>query len=237
MGCASDDAFEGTVLDPADDAPEISLSDQFGETVALSDFAGKVVLLTFLYTSCPDVCPIVAETLRRTHQLLGKDAERVQIVAVSVDPDRDSVEAAHQYSEQREMQDKWRFLVGPEEELEPIWFSYWLDPVVSDGVGRDGESHAAGPVGPGEYLISHGAPVFLIDAEGRRRVLFTNLSLEPRPPGPRRAAAPAVGRPSLLGTVLPGHLGQLPEARRVLYRHVGQHLPVYVYLGALQAVD
>ncbi len=183
-GCASDEAFEGTVLDPADDAPAISLSDQFGETVALSDFAGKVVLLTFLYTACPDVCPIVTETLRRTHQLLGEDAARVQIVAVSVDPGRDSVEEAYGYSEDREMLDRWRFLVGTEEELEPIWRSYWLDPVTSGGgAGNGHEGSAAGetPVPAGEYLINHGAPVFVIDAEGKRRVLFTNLSLEPRP--------------------------------------------------------
>ena len=183
-GCATDEAFEGTVLDPADDAPAVSLSDQFGERVALSDFSGKVVLLTFLYTSCPDVCPIVAETLRRAHRLLGKDAARVQIVAVSVDPGRDSVEKAHEYSEQREMQDKWRFLVGTEEELKPIWRSYWLDPVTTNGASRGDDSSAVSsdvPVSAGNYLISHGAPVFLIDAQGRRRVLFTNLSLEPRP--------------------------------------------------------
>ena len=183
VGCASDDAFEGTVLDPADDAPAISLSDQFGETVALSDFAGKVVLLTFLYTACPDVCPIVTETLRRTHQLLGEDAAGVQIVAVSVDPERDSVEEAYGYSEDREMLDKWRFLVGTEEELEPVWRSYWLDPVTSDGGASGHAGSAAGetPMPAVEYLINHGAPVFVIDTEGKRRVLFTNLSLEPRP--------------------------------------------------------
>jgi protein SCO1/2 len=186
VGCSADEAFEGTLLDPVDDAPAIRLSDQFGESVALSDFAGKVVLLTFLYTSCPDVCPIVTETLRRTHELLGSDAARVQMVAVSVDPEGDSVGRAHQYSEEREMQDKWRFLVGTEEELEPIWRSYWLDPVSTNrgGSGHDGGSvaeEAGAPVSVGGYLIAHGAPVFLIDSQGKRRVLFTNLSLEPRP--------------------------------------------------------
>ena len=183
-GCASDEAFEGTVLDPADDAPAISLSDQFGETVALSDFAGKVVLLTFLYTACPDVCPIVTETLRRTHQLLGEDAAKVQILAVSVDPGRDSAAEAYDYSQEREMQDKWRFLVGTEEELKPVWRSYWLDPVMANGGTGDGHAGSVAaetPMPAGEYLINHGAPVFLIDREGRRRVLFTNLSLEPRP--------------------------------------------------------
>ena len=183
IGCSVDDAFEGTVLDPADDAPAIRLSDQFGEPVALSDFKGKVVLVTFLYTACPDVCPIVTETLRRTHQLLGGDAARVQMVAVSVDPERDSVKQVHEYSEQREMQDKWRFLVGTEEELAPIWRAYWLDPVTTNGGsggGHEEESDEDAQASAGEYLISHGAPVFLIDPRGRRRVLFTNLSLEPR---------------------------------------------------------
>ena len=145
-------------------------------------------MLTFLYTSCPDVCPLTTETLRRTHLLLGDDASRVRMVAISVDPDRDSMERVYEYSDEKDMLDKWHFLVGSEEELEPVWTAYWLDPIhgdrAHDDIGEEavaGESDTAGEPAPQGYLVSHTAPVFLIDREGYRRVVFTSLSLDPQP--------------------------------------------------------
>ena len=198
IGCSGPGSFEGTALDPADAAPPFRLHDQFGAAAGLSDWSGKVVVLTFLYTYCPDICPIVTETLRRTHQLLGTDARQLEMVAISVDPQRDSVERAFQYSQEKDMLHKWRFLVGSEEELAPIWWSYWLDPVTSVSVPQDsphddsqGEgAFGTGPDAPsglspglssGGYLVSHNAPVFLIDRYGHRRVLFLNPSLDPEP--------------------------------------------------------
>lgn len=193
--CSGDASFQGTVLE-RDVAPAFQLTDQFGQTVGLEDTSGKVVALTFLYTSCPDVCPIVTANLRRAHLLLGEDANQVEFLAISVDPKRDSVQEAFDYSQEKDMLDKWRFLVGDEEELLPIWLAYWLAPVVGDTDSHDdseqGAGHgeadqsagaskgAASTVADGGYLVSHTAPIFLIDREGYRRVLFTNLSLEPK---------------------------------------------------------
>ncbi len=190
--CSGAAAFQGTTLDPGP-APPFRLQDQYGEHAALSDMFGKVVALTFLYTQCPDVCPIVTETLRRAYVLLGDDASRVEFVAISVDPEGDSVDRAYSYSQEREMLDKWRYLVGTREELAPIWKAYWLDPV-QDAAARQQAAHGdtqapppeddigqGGPAAPGEnsYLITHTTPVFLIDGDGKRRALFTSLSLEP----------------------------------------------------------
>ena len=196
--CSGSNDFHGTALSPADAAPPFDLLDHFGEPIALSDLAGKVVVLTFLYTSCPDVCPITTESLRRTHELLGNDTGEVEFVAITVDPQRDSVERAYQYSEEKDMLGRWHFLVGDEERLVPIWQAYWLDPVPelsAGGNAADDHGHEEGELGtkldagsgpsPGEadngYLVSHVAPVFLIDRDGRRRVVFTNLSLDPQP--------------------------------------------------------
>jgi cytochrome oxidase Cu insertion factor (SCO1/SenC/PrrC family) len=89
------------------------------------------------------------------------------------------------------MLDKWRFLVGSEAELRPVWKSYWLDPIATLGGGagevdasheeEEGAGvHPEGDPNPGgAYLVSHSAPVFLIDSRGYRRVLLTELSLEP----------------------------------------------------------
>ena len=197
VACSGPAAFHGTALEPDDVAPGFRLRDQFGGTVQLSESAGKVVVLTFLYTSCPDVCPITTETLRRTHNLLGEDAGLVDFLAITVDPERDSVDRAYQYSLEKDMQDKWSFLVGTEEELVPVWRAYWLDPVRGESGGSDGlrdGDHGERPGGAkqnahdtdsaartlsGGYLISHTAPVYLIDRRGYRRVIFTDLSLDP----------------------------------------------------------
>ena len=196
--CSGSESFRGTALDTPDTAPPFQLRDQFGQAVSLSDYLGKPVVLTFLYTSCPDICPIVTETLHRTHVLLGSDAEEVEFLAISVDPARDSIEKIHEYSKDRDMQDRWRFLTGTEEELKSVWKLYWLAPIrgrsnsdeYQDGEGSPDEdieieldegldqalaNHAEG------YLVGHTAPVFLIDRKGYRRAVFTNLSLDPIP--------------------------------------------------------
>ena len=197
--CSSSESFQGTELDPGNVAPLFKLTDQSSDWVGLSDFSGKVVVLAFVYTNCPDVCPITTETLRRAYVLLGEDTEQVEFLAITVDPDRDSVESAYEYSKEKDMLGKWHFLVGSEDELEPIWTAYWLDPVrsngarhadakVSDGGGKLGADAAldvpgahTDRAGTDGYLVSHSAPVFLIDREGYRRVLFTDLSLDPSP--------------------------------------------------------
>ena len=198
VSCSGPDSFQGTELDSPDIAPPFRLVNQFGDYVALSDMAGKVVILTFLYTNCPDVCPLTTETLRRAHLILGEDSVRIEMVAISVDPQRDSVESAYQYSDERDMLNRWHYLVGSEEELELIWKSYWLDPIQETTNSADvplNDEHGDGHVTlkldaesgsllhsePNGYLVSHSAPVFLIDRKGYRRSLFSSLSLDPQP--------------------------------------------------------
>ncbi len=182
---ASPASFEGTVLTANAAAADFRLTDQFGESVALSDFRGKVALLTFLYTDCPDVCPIAANHLRQASRLLSEDGADIAIVVVSVDPDGDSVEAARAYSERWGMTERWAYLVGSEETLRPIWAAYYIDPYLH-GPGRNGVSaesasslpQAASGGGVGALAaqtgrIIHSAPIYLIDADGIMRVVFT----------------------------------------------------------------
>ena len=191
--CSSPASFRGTTLNPPDPAPPFTLKDQFGRSVSLSDFSGKVVALTFLYTNCPDICPIITENLHQTYSLLGDATDEVAFVAISVDPERDSVEQAYRYSQQKEMLSKWAYLVGSRKQLAPIWAAYYVaaepDPVVQDGevdqstaspgegVGGDTNAHD----GDDFYTVSHSAPVYLIDRRGNRRIIFTGLSLDPQP--------------------------------------------------------
>ena len=190
IACSGSESFQGTELTSASLATPFELENQFGQSVSLSDYRGKVVLLTFLYTNCPDVCPIVTSQIRDAYEMLGKDTEEAAFIAVSVDPERDSLEAAHAYSQQWDMLHSWDFLVGNRERLSPIWQAYYIDPVIDerpvgdDVSGRD-EEHHQGDGGKAlrqevidRYLVSHSAPVYLIDREGIMRVIFT-LPFEP----------------------------------------------------------
>jgi protein SCO1/2 len=81
----------------ADYARDFQLPDQDGKTRTIKDFAGKVVVVFFGYTQCPDVCPTTMTELVEVRKALGKDGERVQAVFVTVDPDRDSAEVLKAY--------------------------------------------------------------------------------------------------------------------------------------------
>ena len=192
-GCSSgggDVSFSGTVIEDRREAPNFRLTDHFGNSVSLDQYnQGRVVVLTFLYTYCPDICPIVTHHVKSIHERLGDDAEEVAIVVVSVDPERDTVERAREYSEAWGMAENWAYLVGSEEELSPVWESYYVVAAVDeearvadvqeewkvdrvrgvDALRRDIASR---------FTVTHHAPVYLIDKQGRVRVLHT-LPIDP----------------------------------------------------------
>ncbi|HAL48492.1 MAG: SCO family protein [SAR202 cluster bacterium] len=171
VSCSTQSAetFNGTVLNDDAAAYEFRLNDQFGNPVRLGDFRGEIVVLTFMYTNCPDVCPIVTTQLDSIYDSLGDTVTEVEIVAVSVDPERDTVEEARQYLERWDHADDWTFLVGDRELLERIWAAYYLAPVSEAG----GPLDALRQLSTEPYPVGHSTPVYLIDREGRRRVVFT----------------------------------------------------------------
>ena len=182
-GCGETQEFQGTVLTSGNHAPDFELTNQFGNQVGLSDYRGKPVLLTFLYTNCPDVCPITASQLRQTLDSLGDDGEHVRVAALSLDPERDTVKAAFEFSDRWEMTQDWDFLIGNRDILEPVWSCYYLDPVVVEQGDSDGAEQAMGSGGglgslrksfSARYLVIHSNPVYLIDSGGIMRVVFTS---------------------------------------------------------------
>ncbi len=150
------------------------------------DFVGKVVVLTFLYTECPDVCPIVANHLRDVALLMEEDGPDTTVVIVSVDPEGDTVDSALAYSERWQMTDRWTYLVGEEAELKEVWKAYYIDPYVH-GPGRADSKSTPQVRGSGGGGVSalveqtgrviHSAPIYIIDAEGVMRSVLT-LPLE-----------------------------------------------------------
>ena len=176
--------FSGTLLTSESPAASFELRNQFGETVSMADRRGRVVVLTFLYTACPDICPLTAERLRVAYELLGEAAEDVSMLVVSVDPERDTEEAALAYSKKWGMERRWDYLVGDRDSLSATWRAYFVAASLEDGDGAvpatrpEGEAGKSGVEGLREaieerYLVFHSGPVYLIDREGAMRVLFT----------------------------------------------------------------
>lgn len=178
-GCGTEVSFQGTEFSPPQVASPFQLTDQFNKPLTLEELKGSVVVLTFLYTRCPDVCPLMAETLRKAYDSLGEEASETAFVAITVDPARDTTETVRRYSEGKGMLDRWSFLTGTEEELRPVWQAYYVaaepDPNTGGALDTGAEESAGG------YLIGHSTPVYLIDRSGMLRVLHTDLTLDPQP--------------------------------------------------------
>lgn len=155
--------LSGTKLE-AKDAPDLTLTDGLtGEAVTLSALRGNVVVLAFLYTHCPDVCPLTAAQFRAAQRDLGADAARVRFVAVSVDPEGDTPTAVREFSATHDLKDNWRYLIGPRPQLQMVWSAY--------GVGS-----FAQPTGKG---VDHNDAIFIIDPKGREReIVHSDIALK-----------------------------------------------------------
>ncbi|HEY8744769.1 MAG TPA: SCO family protein, partial [Chloroflexota bacterium] len=106
-------------------APDFSLTDQNGQHVQLAGLRGQVVALTFLYTNCPDVCPLIATKLGQADQQLGADRAKVALLAVTVDPINDTVAAVQRFDVEHQLQQSnWHYLLGSVAQLTPVWKSY-----------------------------------------------------------------------------------------------------------------
>lgn len=151
-------SFRGAAVNPPYPAPDFTLVDQRGEPFRFSSLRGKVVALYFGYTFCPDACPGTLLNFRQARQLLGSQADRVQFVFVSVDPERDSPERIREYLSN--FDPSFLGLTGKPAEVTPVLRQYG---VVAEKVYVEGSS--AG------YLMNHTASVYLIDPNGMMRVM------------------------------------------------------------------
>jgi protein SCO1 len=109
-------------------APDFSLIDQFGHPERLSEFRGKVVLLTFVSSRCTKICPLTAQLLTRTQDLLGSAASETQLIAVNANFVYRSVQDVLRWSRLHGMTDRWLFVTGPVRSLEPVYEAYGVTP-------------------------------------------------------------------------------------------------------------
>lgn len=149
-------AFRGIDLTGAEYGRTLALTDVEGKPRTLADFKGKVTVLFFGYTQCPDVCPTTLAELAQVRQSLGADGERVQGVFVTVDPARDTAEVLSAYM--KNFGSGFVALRGTPEETAAAAKEFKV--FYAKVPGRT----------EGSYTVDHTAGSYLIDAQGRLRV-------------------------------------------------------------------
>lgn len=140
-------------------APDFVLADIAGKAARLSEERGRVVLMSFLYTHCPSACPLIALRLARLNGRLaaGRLEERVRILSIALDPERDTAEALASYAGHfKARAPLWRFLRAERAALAPVLAAYgeWTRTLAN-----------------GE--LDHPARLYLIDARGRIREVYS----------------------------------------------------------------
>ncbi len=149
----------GTEMSEPFPAPDFTLTYVDGRDISISDFQGKIVLLYFGYTFCPDVCPSTLLDLKRAVNELGDEGENVQVMMVSVDPRRDTPEVVAEYA--AHFHPTFIGLSGTEEEIAQAAGLYGIYYEAHEGTAESG------------YLVDHTASVILIDKAGNFRATYS----------------------------------------------------------------
>ena len=152
--------LRGSAIQEPFPAPDFTLTDGSGQPYRLSDQRGKLLLIFFGFTYCPDVCPTTLADMKQIRERLGKDAEQVEFVFITVDPERDVPEKVGQYV--AAFDSAFTGLSGDEGQLEPVWKAY--------GVYRNLNKESPDDK---NYSVDHSSRVYLVDPSGNLRLTYT----------------------------------------------------------------
>lgn len=152
--------FDGPTIKNPTTPPPFALRDQDGHTVRLSQQRGRVVLLTFLYTHCPDVCPLTAGNLNVALRTLGIQRRQVRVLAISVDPRGDTHAAVNRFIREHRLLPQFRYLTGSPSSLRRIWAAYGVRSLAQAG----------------SHLVDHTLYTLLLDSTLKGRVLYDSTA-------------------------------------------------------------
>ena len=155
-GAQSGPKFEATDVTGADFGRNFTLTDHNGKPRTLADFRGKAVVVFFGYTQCPDVCPTTMAALKQAMEKLGPDADRVQVLFITVDPERDTQDLLSKYVPA----------------FDPRFLGLYGD---ADATARTAKEfkviyQKVPGTTPGQYSMDHSAGTYIYDPQGRLRL-------------------------------------------------------------------
>ena len=161
--CGGSYEFKGTLYDPVEAAPEIVGTIGEGQEFLLSSLQGKVVVIFFGYTFCPDICPLTLVEMNSAYETLGKAADDLAVVFISIDPERDSPEKLEAYVGAF---NKNFYGVHISEQM--------LEQVKADYSVFAEKEFASGDANSQNYLMAHTGWIYVIDRAGKLRVLHSH---------------------------------------------------------------
>lgn len=155
-------AFHNTDLTGATFGRQLALPDHFGQARSLPDFAGKAIVVFFGYASCPDVCPTMLAKLAEVMKTLGDDAPRVQVLFITIDPERDSAERLKEFV-------PWFY---------PTFLGLRGSAEQTRAATEEFRTFAAKKQISGEmgYVIDHSTGAYIFDPAGRLRLYVKDTS-------------------------------------------------------------
>ena len=151
--------FHGAVAEPPLAVPSVTLTDEREETVRLTDYRGEVVLLYFGYTNCPDACPMALSTLARARGALEEDGERVRVLFITVDPERDTPERLASFVHR--FDPTFAGLTGAPEALARVFQAF--------GVAAEKATHSDSTAA---YDVAHASLTYVVDQQNRLRLAY-----------------------------------------------------------------
>ena len=163
VGAANDATLKAGVFSPPRQAPELSLSGSDGAELKLSRYRGKVVVLAFGFTSCVDVCPVTLAVLAQARKKLGTQAKDIQVVYVTVDPERDDAQRMREYLANFDPT-----IVGGTGTAKQLAIVQKAYGIIANKVASKTASKQTGA----HYSIAHSSYTYLIDREGKLRALM-----------------------------------------------------------------
>jgi cytochrome oxidase Cu insertion factor (SCO1/SenC/PrrC family) len=197
-------------------APDFTLTDQFGQTVSLHDYRGKVVILAFTDSECTTICPLTTQSMVQALTLLGPAASDVQLLGIDANPQAISVADVMSYSTAHGLNDDWHFLTGSLTQLRKVWSAYHVFVAVEQG------------------SVDHTPALFVIDPSGTERYLYLTPMEYAAIPQEAQVLADAASQlmpshPRVLPVTVPGHLSPGPVTLPVV---AGTSTSASVRLGA-----
>ena len=148
--------FQGALMPEGVKAPDFNLTNQDGDTISMRSLRGSPVVVTFLYTTCEDTCPIQAQTVRGALDQLGHD---VPAIAIAVDPPRDTPDRAKAFLSEQRALGRIDFVLGTRAALKPVWDGFF--------------------VRPQSVTEEHQARFTLVDAKGFQRIGYPGSEATP----------------------------------------------------------
>jgi protein SCO1/2 len=156
VSAAGPTGLHGGLRPPQARAIDFHLRDQDGKPATMRAYRGQTVVVTFMYSTCQDTCPLTAQQIRGALDDLGHD---VPVLAISVDPTGDTQLHVKRFLVKQHMTGRMRYLVGTRAQLAPVWRAYGIQP---QGQGYE-----------------HTASTVIVDAAGRQRVGYLTDQLTP----------------------------------------------------------